>query len=311
MGSTSIDPADPAYPAAVLTALAEPPVLYLRGALPSMPGVTVVGTRAPSAAACSFTRSLAGDLARAGFAIWSGGALGIDAAAHEAALSAGAPTVVVTGGGLARPYPKEHVGLFGRVLAGGGALLARVADDSPPTPPGFLLRNELLAALTLATVVVEAGVKSGARSTAAAARRLGRPLCVVPHPPWEPRGQGCALELARGARAIVGARDVIDAIAVAGLPIPRRRLEALRSARAREAAPPPRARQERRRDAGLDDVERAIFAALGEGPTHIDEVCERTGLTPKATAASVLTLTLRAVVVEGPAGFFRRVGSVR
>jgi DNA processing protein len=309
MGSTSIDPADPAYPAA-LAALRAPPVLYVRGALPERPGVAVVGTRAPSAAALDFTRSLAGELSRAGFAIWSGGAFGIDAAAHEAALSAGAPTVVVAGGGLARPYPREHAALFERVVAEGGALLARVADASPPTPPGFLLRNELLAALTLATVVIEAGVKSGARSTAAAARRLGRPLCVVPHPPWEPRGQGCAIEIARGARAIAGARDVIDAIASAGLPIPRRPLEGPRVARARQA-PPPLTRQERRRDAGLDDGDRAIFEAIGEGPTHIDEVCERTGHTPRVIAASVLTLTLRAVVVEGPAGFFRRTGPVR
>src|SRR4051812_39166376 len=218
MASLRLDPGHPAYPPS-LAALGAPS-LYLRGALPRGPGVAVVGTRRPSGEAAAFTRALVRDLAAHGLAVWSGGALGIDAAAHEAALDAGAPTVVVAGGGLARPYPKEHVGLFERVLAAGGALLARVADATPPTPPGFLLRNELLAALTLATVVVEAGVKSGARSTAAAARRLGRPLCVVPHPPWEPRGQGCALELARGARAIVGARDVIDAIASAGLLIP-------------------------------------------------------------------------------------------
>jgi DNA processing protein len=313
MGSTRIDPADLGYPAA-LAAIERPPALYLRGALPTAPGVTVVGTRAPSDAALIFARALAGDLSRAGLAIWSGGALGIDAAAHEAALEAGGPTVVVAGGGLGRPYPKEHVPLFDRVLAAGGALLARVPDLHPPTPPGFLLRNELLAALTVVTIVVEAGYKSGARSTAAAARRLGRPLCVVPHPPWEPRGAGCALELSRCARAIVDARDVLAVIAAAGAGLPR--LPRLPPRRDPAPAPPSggkrnaparRSRADDQMDAGLDDGERAIFAAIGDAPTHIDELCERTALTPKVISASLLTLTLRAVVVEGPAGFFRRV----
>lgn len=315
MVSILIDPADPAYPTA-LTALAAPPPLYLRGALPAAPGVTVVGTRSPSAAALGFTRALAGELARAGFAIWSGGALGIDAAAHEGALDAGGPTIVAFGGGLDRPYPKEHVRLFARVLAAGGALLARVADATPPSPAGFLLRNELLAALTSATVVIEAGVKSGARNTAAAARRFGRPLCVVPHPPWDPRGEGCAIELARSAGpraiAIAGARDVLAAIASAGLPLPRRPAErgsGPRDARAREReegeVPAAPARHERRPDLGLDAGERAVLAVIGAAPTHLDEVCARAALTPKVVAASVLTLTLRSVVVEGPAGFYR------
>jgi DNA processing protein len=310
MGSTPIDPGDPAYPAA-LTSLTAPPVLYLRGALPIAPGVTVVGTRSPSTAARDFTRALAGDLSRAGFAIWSGGALGIDAAAHEGALDAGGPTIVVAGGGLDHPYPKEHIPLFNRVLAGGGALLARAPDDTNPTRPGFFLRNQLLAALTVGTVVIEAGIKSGARNTAAAARRLGRPLCVVPHPPWEPRGAGCALELARGACAITGARDVIAAIVSTGFELPRRptvdRTRVARPGGGEKAAAAARAAPTELAEPRLDEGERTVLSAIGEAPTHIDEVCERTGLTPKAIAASLLTLTLRAVVVEGPAGFFRRV----
>jgi len=170
--------------------------------------------------------------------------------------------------------------------------LARVPDETPPTPPGFLLRNQLLAALTVATIVVEAGLRSGAQSTAAAARRLGRPLLVVPHPPWEPRGAGCAALLARGARAITCARDVLSVITPLFASAPPRLAPPL-------ASDPPD-------HPGLDDGERAIFAALGEEPAHIDEVCERTSLTPKVILATLLTLTLRAVVVEGPAGFFRR-----
>ncbi len=154
----------------------------------------------------AFTSALVRDLAAEGSRSGRAARSGIDAAAHEAALACGAPTVVVMGGGLGRPYPKEHALLFERVVTSGGALLARVPDLVPPMPAGFLLRNELLAALCSATVSDQAGLQSGARSTAAAARRLGRPLCVVPQAPWDEHGRGCALELALGARAVTRAR---------------------------------------------------------------------------------------------------------
>lgn len=296
MTSTILSPGDPAYPVA-LADLPEArahkplPTLYTRGALPDASGVAVVGTRDASPRALAFARELAGDLARAGVAVWSGGAIGVDAAAHEGALDAGGVTVVIAGGGLDRPYPREHVPLFDRVVASGGALVARVPDREPPRPARFLQRNELLAALTAATVLVEAGFASGARSTAAAARRLARPLCVVPHAPWEPRGAGCALELARGARAITCAGDVLAAI---GRPAPRRRRARVRGATLPLFAPE-----------GAEQA--AVYAALGDAPTHIDEVCERAGLPLPGVVGPLLTLTLRAVVVEGPAGFFRRV----
>ncbi|WP_438014047.1 DNA-processing protein DprA [Sorangium sp. So ce315] len=364
MASIEILPSDPSYPAPLWALVTEseaaPPTLYLRGALPSRPGIAIVGTRAASDEALRFTRALAAELGEAGYAIWSGGARGVDAAAHEGALAARAPTVVVGGGGHAHPYPREHAPLFDRVLAAGGALLARVPDDTPPLPALFLQRNAVLAALTLATVVVEAGIESGARSAAAAARRLGRHLCVVPHAPWSPRGVGCALELVGGARPVTRAADVID---VLGGPAPPPRRRARRSPRnsspaagtlplpdaafaARGAAPAgegARARaagaearagsagaregsaKARAGNAGAETrdegagaraktaeiiaetaEERAVLDALDACPAHVDEVCERTGLPPRRAVEALLTLTLQAVVVEGPAGLFRR-----
>ncbi|AGP38523.1 DNA-processing protein DprA [Sorangium cellulosum] len=320
MASIEIQPADPSYPAPLWALVTEteaaPPTLYLRGALPSRPGIAIVGTRAASDDALRFTRALAASLGEAGYSIWSGGARGVDAAAHEGALAARAPTVVVSGGGHARPYPREHAPLFDRIVAAGGALLARVPDDTPPLPGLFLQRNAVLAALTLATVVVEAGIESGARSAAAAARRLGRHLCVVPHAPWSPRGVGCALELVAGARPVTRAADVID---VLGGPAPPPRRRARRSPRnsppaagtlplpdpavaAPTSAPP----EETAQIPAMSAVERAVFDALDACPAHVDEVCERTGLPPRRAVEALLTLTLQAVVVEGPAGLFRR-----
>ena len=335
MGSLVITPTDPAYPRALtdLGSARAQPSLYLRGALPTASGVAVVGTRQPTDEALAFTRALVTDLAKAGLSIWSGGARGIDAAAHEAALACGAPTVVVMGGGLDRPYPKEHVALFERVLVAGGALLARVPDDQAPQPLGFHMRNELLAALTAVTVVIQAGQKSGARHTARAARRLGRPLCAVPHSPWDEIGLGCALELALGARAITSAADVV---AVMNGEPPARPAPA-RSRTLRAARPPeplllfgpetPGKLPVSSRslpdptggpilpgpDAGpsplrLEGPELAVFAALDAAARHLDEICERSGEPPRVVFATLLLLTLRTVVVEGPAGFFRQTG---
>jgi DNA processing protein len=263
-----------------------------------------VGTRAPTTEACVFTRALVLGLAAEGYAIWSGGARGIDAVAHEAALEAGAPTVVALGGGLDRLYPPEHGPLFQRVLAAGGALLARVPDGVPSKPVGFLQRNELLAALSEVTVVIQAGLSSGARSTAAAARRLGRPLCVVPHSPWDEQGAGCALELARGgARAIVSIGEVVASISGASPPRPRPRRRRERPAPG-EVGPLFAAKTSDL--ASLSADERSVLGVLGEQPIHLDEICERANFPLSRVSATLLTLTLGAVVVEGPAGFYRQ-----
>ena len=308
MDTRVLSPADPDYPAALTTLAAEgaidPPVLYLRGAWPDAPGVTVVGTRAPTTKACEFTRVLVLGLAAEGFAIWSGGARGIDAVAHEAALEAGAPTVVALGGGLDRIYPREHGPLFDRVLAAGGALLARVPDGTNPAPVGFIQRNELLAALSEVTVVIQAGLASGARSTAAAARRLGRPLCVVPHAPWDEQGAGCALELSRGgARAIVSVSEVVASISGTRPPRPRPRRP---RGKAEKAEIDPLFSGKRGVSPLLSADERAVLAVLGEAPLHLDEICERVNFPLPRTSTTLLTLTLGSVVVEGPAGFYRQ-----
>jgi DNA processing protein len=306
--SIPLPPTAAAYPTALLalgTPERPPPTLWLRGALPFLPAVAIVGTRDPSAEAVAFTRDLATALVRAGVAVWSGGAIGIDAAAHEAALDAGGLTVVVCGGGLDRPYPPQHRLLFDRVLESGGALLARVPDGTAPMPLHFLARNEILAALTAVTVVVQAGLTSGARSTAAAARRLGRNLVVVPHPPWDARGAGCAAELVKGALPAYGPPEVLAAL---GRPPPP---PAPRRPRRKGAAAPARSPQADlplagALDGGLDPEETAVLAVLDEVSIHQDEVCGRSGRPGAAVLGALLTLTLRAVVVEGPAGFYRR-----
>ncbi|MCB9727524.1 MAG: DNA-processing protein DprA [Deltaproteobacteria bacterium] len=156
------------------------PLLLVRGALPGAPGVAVVGARAADPYGLACARRAARDAVSLGSAVISGGAEGCDAAAHDAALSAGGRTVVVLGSGHDHPYPAEHRGLFERVVEGGGAIVSAFWPTLRPARHRFLERNRVIAALAAVTVVARAGARSGALSTARAAFALGRPVLVVP-----------------------------------------------------------------------------------------------------------------------------------
>ena len=183
--------------------------MWLCGELPRGPAVAVVGTRHPTTEALHFAHELSGDLVRAGVAVLSGGAEGIDGAVHRGALDAGGPTVVVAGSCITRPFPEKHEELFHEVVVAGGAYLTHAPHGQAPTQPAFLIRNSYLVALSHVVVVVEAPHRSGARNAARWARRLGRPLFVVPAAPWSPQGAGCIEELRLGARPLTSARDVL------------------------------------------------------------------------------------------------------
>lgn len=327
MSTIRICPDDPTFPATLHEmpdrGLAPCLELHVLGEWPPLPGVAIVGTRRPTKEASMFTRELARAVVEEGWAVWSGGAVGIDAAAHEAAMDHGGATVVVCPSGLHALFPPDNHALFARVVASGGALVSPFADHVLAGPPGFHRRNDVLACLTIASVVVQAAVRSGARSTARAARRLGRPLFAVPHAPWDPRGQGCAVELMNGARPVISAKHLIASLrdvapSPAGSPArggagPAGRVLARSPERAtREPAPAPSSHASHARASqahashALSPHATRVLEAIGETCIHIDDLCERTALPFASVTAALLTLTLQAVVVEAPAGFYRR-----
>jgi DNA processing protein len=267
------------------------------------PAVAIVGTRTPSKEAKVYARALAYRLARAGVTVWSGGALGIDAAAHEGALDAGGLSVAVIGTGLDHCYPRAHAALYEEIVLTGGALVSPFERTRHATLTTFPQRNGVLAALTRATVVVEAPIKSGARSTAAFARRLHRPLFVVPAPPWDPRGGGNLAEIELGAKILTNDKLLFEFLDVpfptsppAETPIPKM---------CTTAAEPTHLHAETVVQ-GLSSSHRAVFDAAGRGPRHVDDFCSQTGLPAGLVQEALLTLTLEAVLVEGPAGWFQR-----
>ncbi len=204
---------DSTYPTRLAARMSTPPpCLYVRGALPPAERiVAVVGARAASREGCALAAGLARGLGRQGHAIVSGGAYGIDAAAHEGALEVGAATFAVFGCGLDVTYPDRHADLFERIAVSGG-LLSTYPPGTPPRAGNFPARNGVISALADAVVVIEAGLRSGALSTARWGRLLGVPVLAVPGSPGTDRllqsGQAGRV---RGGPEVV--QDVLDHLA--------------------------------------------------------------------------------------------------
>lgn len=172
---------DPEYPS-ILKEIHDAPIcLYVRGKLPDLESksIAIVGSRRMSAYGRSMAQHLAESAVYAGWTVVSGLAYGVDAAAHQAVLNAGGKTVAVLGGGLARVQPQEHLPMA-REIAATGAVVSEYPMEFPPNRRSFPMRNRIISGLSRATLVVEAGIGSGALITAAAATEQGRAVFAVP-----------------------------------------------------------------------------------------------------------------------------------
>lgn len=176
-----MEPGDGAYPRRAQVLGAAAPVLHVAGIIDdSSASVAIVGSRAASAADMSLARHLGRHVGAGGGVVVSGGALGVDTAAHLGALDAGAATAVVLGTGVDVVYPERNRHLFAAVVERGGALVSMFPPGAPPRAEHFVRRNRLIAALADLVVVVAAAGSSGALHTARDALRLGRRLAAVP-----------------------------------------------------------------------------------------------------------------------------------
>ncbi|MFK4760829.1 DNA-processing protein DprA [Microbacterium sp. ZW T5_45] len=194
VGARLLLPEDDEWPRAVDDlGLHAPVALWVRGEVGLLacdPRVAIVGARASSGYGEMIAAEFAGDLAASGAVVVSGGAYGIDGAAHRAALGVGGATIALLAGGVDRAYPQGHQQLL-RAIAASGAVVSEVPCGTAPTKWRFLSRNRIIAALGDATVVVEAGWRSGSLNTAGHAAALGRPLGAVPGPVTSAASAGC------------------------------------------------------------------------------------------------------------------------
>ncbi|MCU0683830.1 MAG: DNA-processing protein DprA [Polyangiaceae bacterium] len=200
----------PGYPSALAELGEPPPLLFVRGRPEALAGplIALVGARAADDDALAETHALAALCAQAGVGVVSGGALGVDAAAHEGALAAGGVTAALLGCGVDVVYPPAHGELFARIVER-GALASELAPGTEPRATFFPTRNRLVAGVARAAVVVRGGAKSGALITARWARRLGRPLFVLRARPDDPLGE------ANRALAAAGAIELAEPAAIA------------------------------------------------------------------------------------------------
>ncbi|MEO6593365.1 MAG: DNA-processing protein DprA [Planctomycetota bacterium] len=217
LGLHVLTPAHADWPEPFAHAPLRPLVLFVRGnpkALVHRPAVSVVGSRTPTPYGIDAATQLTEALARAGTALWSGLARGIDAIAHTACANAGLPTVAVLAGGLDTIYPPEHAPLAARIEATGGCLLSELPPGYRARRGHFPRRNRLLAMGTTAVVVVEASLASGALHTARFAPECGTDVFAVPGPWTSERSQGCHRLIVEGAGLIEGPEALLRALGI-------------------------------------------------------------------------------------------------
>lgn len=272
-----------------IDALPDPPrALWVRGELPLGPAVAIVGARGADLAGRRRARSIATGLARAGVVVVSGGARGIDGAAHEGALEGGGSTVVVVAGGIDAQYPPEHAALFEEV-ARAGALVAEAPPGTPPLRRAFLRRNRIVAALADACLVVQADERSGSLATARVAAKLARPVLAVDWRAGSPLISGLFALFRAGARPV---RTSADVLAVLGRSAPDR---------------PDPAEDPTPLDLPGGRLAQRIWTLLGEGDATVDEIALRTGAKLQGICTTLLTLELQRLVVRTSSGRYGRI----
>lgn len=213
-GARLVVPGDGDWPAGLDDlGAAAPFALWLRGTAPTRRSVALVGSRACTTYGERVAVDLATELVGRGWAVVSGGAYGVDAAAHRGALLGAGETVVVLAGGVDRAYPVGNARLIEEAVRGGGCALSEVPPGATPTRSRFLQRNRMIAAIARATVVVEASWRSGAASTAHHAARLLRPVGAVPGPVTSAASAGCHRLLRDGVAVCVTDTDEVVELA--------------------------------------------------------------------------------------------------
>jgi DNA processing protein len=269
-----------------LLQMADPPLLlYVLGDLQALRHphkLAIVGSRNPTHQGAANAHQFAQALGQAGLCVVSGLAHGVDGAAHEGALAAGASTIAVVGTGLDRVYPRQHLHLAHRI-AEHGAIVSEYPLGTSPLPANFPQRNRIIAGLSQGTLVVEAALQSGSLITARLAAEQGREVFAIPGSIHAPQSRGCHALIRQGAKLVESAQDILEDLRMGTPAVPE------------EGSPtePP-----------ADD----LLDALGHDPVSLDALQARTGLDTATLQARLLELELDGWVGRLPGGLLQRLG---
>jgi DNA processing protein len=279
-----LDVTSPRYPPQLASTPQAPRVLYCRGSVDALGSaqLAIVGSRLPTTPGALIAREFAGQLAGAGLTITSGLALGIDAAAHQGALSASGRTIAVLGCGLDTIYPAEHRELAARIAAT-GAVVSEFPPGTAPRTSHFPRRNRIISGLSQGLLVVEAALGSGSLITAQCATRQGRPVFAIPGSIRNRMVGGCHQLIRAGAKLVERPADILEELP---LNASKQMLMAFQDGYS-EGSP---------RGAVLDKEYEILLDAVGFEPAGLDQLVERTGLPSQSVASMLLILELEGVV---------------
>lgn len=268
---------DSEYPNRLREIHQPPPVLYTRGKLTFEDewAVSIVGTRRITSYGRRVVGELAGYLARNGITIISGLARGIDTVAHRAALENGGRTIAVLGCGVDTIYPPENRKLAEDLMKA-GCLLSDYAPGVPPDAMNFPPRNRIIAGLGLATVVVEAGERSGALITANFAAEQGREVFAVPGPIYAPQSKGTNLLIQQGAQPYLGGEDLLRLLNI-------EMIDEQKSVRT---------------NFEIEPFEREVLKLIIDEPLHIDEICSQSQQNIDKISATLVMMELKGLVQQ-------------
>ncbi len=278
------------YPELLLQIYDPPVVLYVKGTLLAKDknAVAMVGSRMTTHYGVETARKLAHQLAYIGVTIVSGGARGIDSAAHQGALLSKGRTIAVLGTGINLVFPAENAELFERIAAQ-GALITQFPFNRKADKQSFPIRNRIVAGMTLGTVVVEANLTSGALITAGMAVENGRQVFAVPGRIDSPRSKGCHDLIKKGAKLCESAEDILSEF---------------------EYLFPGSNRPSLLKDAGampaftLSMSEQSVYDSLGDEERSIDEVIRQSGLPPSTVSVALLGLEMKRMIRQLPGKLF-------
>ncbi len=294
------------YPALLRRINGPPAALFVDGDPGCLwqPQIAVIGSRNPTAGGLDHARDFAATLARQGMTITSGLASGIDSAAHSAAMDAGAMTIAVNGTGLDIVYPANSRQLAKRVRSQ-GAMISELPLGSPPKRQHFPSRNRIISGLSLAVLVIEAGLNSGTLITARKAAEQGRDVFALPGSLHNPMAKGCHRLIREGARLVETTADIMQELgpiaAQLQMEIRQRLDQAVAGPNETDVKP------QRRKNKLLDDSDyRAVWEVLGYDPKPVDTIIEQSGLSAREVSSMLLMMELKGMVKKHANGRFFR-----
>ncbi len=293
---------DDAYPGLLSRINSPPAALFVDGDPNCLwhPQIAVIGSRNPTAGGVDHARDFAATLARQGMTITSGLADGIDSTAHAAALDAGAYTIAVNGTGLQTVYPRSSR-LIAERIPSRGAMISELPLDAPPRRRHFPSRNRIISGLSLAVLVIEAGLNSGTLITARKAAEQGRDVFALPGSLHNPMAKGCHRLIREGARLVETTDDIMQELGPVATELKmeiRQRLD---------QADTPVPHQESQAESLLDDPDYStLWAVLGYDPKPVDVIIDQTRLTAGAVSSMLLIMELNGMVKNNGNGCYLR-----